>query len=99
MKFSEAMLKGYQMAGGRQFHGGTYAPADDNWNKPSRVCVLGAATLALSGCAGGTGASTFTTLGPEVREFCAAWGIRPEDLNDEGMPWEHIYGMAVAAGL
>ncbi len=33
------------------------------------------------------------------RAFFDAWGHFPEDLNGDGLPWEHVDGMAVAAGL
>lgn len=91
MKFSEAMLKGYEMVGGRQcknvFHRGN--PFD-----PDSVCVLGAVSLGDHGNAlGGHIGWSFSAA------FKCKWGVYPANLNDEGMPWEHIYGMAVAAGL
>lgn len=83
MKFSEAMLKGFAEVDGRQCTG-AYSRRDAK-GRLAR-CAIGAA------CAGGWSAST--------GGFIAAWGVSVYEANDEeGLPWEHIYGMAVAAGL
>lgn len=83
MKFSEAMLKGYMTNGGRQCRG-EYSRVDAS---EVSYCPIGAAI------AGGyTGLASL--------EFFDAWGVTPITANDsEELPWEHIYGMAVAAGL
>lgn len=94
MKFSEAMLKGFRKVNGHQFFGGYYADRPGGF--PRSVCVLGAANL---GAYGDPWSYPFHTGCGAVDRFANAWGLKPQDLNDEGMPWEHIYGMAVAAGL
>lgn len=89
-KLSAAILCGYKLVDGKQ-HFGDYANKDG-----SAVCVLGAVNLCL------TGDPRKEYVGPLAADqdrFRKAWGDWAEDLNDEGMPWEHIYGMAVAAGL
>lgn len=83
MKFSEAMLKGFEMVGGKQCRG-TYTEWDI-YLRPVAHCALGAA---IAG--GWKGADAGVQR---------AWGICVAELNDKGMPWEHIYGMAVAADL
>lgn len=92
MKFSEAMLKGYEMVGGKQYRG-DYYPTGDCCSAPTQVCVLGAVNLGDHGDALGAAGWEFSN------RFYNAWGVRATSLNDMGMPWEHIYGMAVAAGL
>lgn len=91
MKYSEAMLKGFEMVDGRQCK---YL-LGDSFTKPTRVCVNGAVNLAVRGdpykwAAGSNRAS---------ERFEKAWGIRPAFANNEGLHWTEIYGMAVAAGL
>jgi len=93
MKFSEAILRGFEMVGGKQCKG-YYCPREDDPRKPGAVCVLGARNLCLTGDATEE-PGRFTD--PDSDDFCDAWGIHPSTLNDEGMPWEHIYGMARAA--
>lgn len=98
-KFSDLMLCGFQKVGGRQ-HFGAYCPLTDNPAHPSAVCVRGAANLCDFGQAD-PGASTdhYERDRARVWAFYCAWDVNPHELNDEGMEWEHIYGMAVAAGL
>jgi hypothetical protein len=98
MKFSEAILCGYEKVNGRQHIGGYSNCAE----KPEELalCVLGAGSLCLIGQA----RMTSDSLAFE-EAFEKAWGFNPAALNDgrmegtEPMPWEHIYGMAVAADL
>ena len=92
MKFSEAMLKGYEKVGGKQWHRG-YCPIKDSMRAPTRVCVLGAINLAEYGNVSGSSGWNF------AKAFYRQWGVLPEELNDEGLHWTEIYGMAVAAGL
>lgn len=100
MKFSDAMLKGYMKVGGKQFtEGGSsvvgsarYFPKGDDPARPSCVCAVGAANLGFGRAANKDGDC-------EGASFHRHWGVDVADLSDEGMPWEHIYGMAVAAGL
>lgn len=93
MKSSEAMLKGFMAVNGRQTkgsmartrHGKPVATFDP---KAYRFCVLGATMK------GGGRPSGLTV------PFLAVYGVSPVFLNDEEkLPWEWIYGMAVAAGL
>ena len=96
MKFSEAMLKGYEMVGGVECHDGYFAGGTPR--KPVALCPLGACNLAVTGNALGT--NEFLSMRhPDVKQFRRVWGEHVMDLNEAGMPWEHIYGMAVAAGL
>lgn len=83
MKYSEAMLKGFEIVGGRQCRE-VYVQTNDA-GKPVAYCVNGAAMAV------GYSGSTYL--------FYETWGCLPHVLNDQGMPWEHLYGMAVAAGL
>jgi hypothetical protein len=89
MKFSEAMLKGFEQVNGRQCK---YDFALPVMGKPEAFCVLGAVSA-------GRGALGYSFWYADTDKFVRAWGVRPNALNDQGMPWEHIYGMAVAAGL
>ena len=91
-KFSSAILCGFKEVGGRQ-QLGTFSDGASDARCPRAVCVLGAISLCLNGDAESMGYGDFPQL------FADAWGIAPQDLNDEGMPWEHLYGMARAAGL
>jgi hypothetical protein len=89
--FSAAMLRGFERVEGNQVRGHY---VDGGWNNPTGCCVMAAVSLGSGG---------------DVRDrdyrwefanaFRKAWGVFPADLNDNGMPWEHIYGMTVAAGL
>jgi hypothetical protein len=96
-KFSSAILCGFKLVDGRQHIGGysNHAHGDS-----LAVCVLGAGNLCLTGVPRGSLESM------DFEEaFKKAWGFNPAALNDgrledsEPMPWEHIYGMARAAGL
>jgi hypothetical protein len=89
VKFSEAMLKGFEMVGGRQTKGQFCIGKPSS---PRAVCVHGAASLAVTGWADDWHYLPF-------ERFCQVWGMTPLDANDIGLPWEHIYGMAVAAGV
>lgn len=103
MKYSEMILEGFRRVDGRQTKDWFYEGGMST--NPLAVCVNGAANLALYG-------TSTPSNGPveddEVNQGCLAfeeaWGIHPTTLNDgdekmEGLPWEHIYGMARAAGL
>ncbi len=98
-KFSEAILCGYAKVNGRQHIGGYSNNAS---GAALAVCVLGAGNLCLSGDVWRTDASSRFE-----KAFTRAWGFNPAALNDgrlssgisEPIRWEHIYGMAVAAGL
>ena len=88
MKFSEAMLRGYAKVGGKQCFG-----------KEKRVvggrilayCPVGAAIR------GGMSREDATANNFAMRHV---WGDTVVMLNDHAtLPWEHIYGMAVAADL
>lgn len=89
MKFSEAMLKGFEKVNGRQAFNGQLLAKDGS------VCINGAANLAYTGDA--------TTWAEETLRACGAfadvWGEAPDLLNNNGLDWTEIYGMAVAAGL
>ena len=88
MKFSNAMLKGFAEVNGKQCKG-SYSRGP--FGNRTAYCAMGAAY------AGSGGKTPF----PEssLAKFFEQWGTTPISLNDDGMPWEHIYGMAVAAGL
>lgn len=86
MKFSEAILKGFEQVNGRQCHGRASEWID---GKPFAYCCFTAASV-----------GSIENLDRALREFKRAWGIGVITLNDDyNMPWEHVYGMAVAAGL
>lgn len=87
MKFSEAMLKGFQMVDGKQIKG-SYFKFDGR--DVIGCCAMGAVSL---------GSNRRLSRVDFDRNFQCAWGLPSDVINDEGMPWEHIYGMAVAAGL
>lgn len=93
MKFSEAMLKGFEQVGGRQCR---YVYREGSVTEPRTVCALGAYFL------GAYGAAECASLDEQddiTGQFKKAWGIFIQEANDMGLPWEHIYGMAVVAGL
>lgn len=105
IKASTAILRGYQQVNGRQhFEDYYFGPSAKH---PTRVCVLDARNLGATG----TAEYCFHSGEPEFEHaFKEAWGFFPSDLNDGGtfdrdeprmppLPWEHIYGMARAAGL
>jgi hypothetical protein len=98
MKFSEAMLRGYEKINGAQFFGGSYIPDGADPLNPPRACVLGAVNLGKYGRA-----DVVYGADPAISDACerfeAVWGELPQELNDNLMPWEEIYGMSVAAGL
>ena len=98
-KFSSAILCGYEKVGGKQ-HVGGYCRGDPE--KPAAVCVLGARNLCRTGSA--TVEEGEAQSNAECDRFKRAWGFLPQHLNDgmygaDRLPWEHIYGMARAAGL
>jgi hypothetical protein len=97
MKASEAMLMGFARTDGRQC--GTTYYSGGSMSAPRTVCVLGAINLARCGCAVPAGLHSYDQQDRFSQTFEKAWGIPPQDLNDAGMPWEHLYGMAVAADL
>lgn len=88
MKFSEAMLKGFEKVGGRQCRG--YMEVRHR-GRVTAHCAVGAAVRG-----GMTQCEAESSNGAMRR----AWGPSAIFLNDvERMPWEHIYGMARAVGL
>lgn len=99
MKFSKAMLNGFEKVGGKHYrqreaepgYGAYFPPGDDPMN-PSSVCATGAANLGFGRAANDDG----DYEGDSFEQF---WGVCVSELSDEGMPWEHIYGMARAVGL
>jgi hypothetical protein len=94
MKYSEAMLKGFEMVDGKQLKKGFVAYRTDT-NTPVAACAAGAVQLGLTG----KRTRTFSDASGFRFDFNRKWGVDPSVLNDEGMPWEHIYGMTRAAGL
>ena len=92
LKLSSAILCGFKKVDGKQYFGDFCAGEP---HKPSAVCVVGAVNLCLTGNARNQSEMPLE----EFDKFEEAWGERAYKLNDEGMPWEHIYGMAKAAGL
>jgi hypothetical protein len=93
-KFSTAILCGFKKVDGRQYFKDYCDRRHDDPTRPRAVCVLGARNLCVNGNATNT-----TGMVPQSMAFFDAWGEYPDELNDDGMPWEHIYGMARAAGL
>jgi hypothetical protein len=98
MKFSEAILKGYKTNGGRQC-------VDALEDGAGRMCVAGAYNMATQGA---PKAICDEEWSKSFQRFAAEWGIDPVVLNNnyqdrgdtnEPFPWEHIYGMARAAGI
>lgn len=102
MKYSTAILRGFKKVGGAQCVNHLYEGHDI---VPTAVCVNGAALLALHGSAEFDDDGPATAALSDMSDaFLAAWGIDPVDLNNglgdmPGLPWEHIYGMARAAGV
>lgn len=93
MKLSEAILKGYMTNGGRQCVGRL---VDDK----GALCVMGARNVGITGNPCDFG---FPFM-DDVIAFAREWGTPIVTLNNneadgEPFPREHIYGMAVAAGL
>lgn len=97
MKYSEAILKGFQRVGGRQYTHVYFYGADPA--NPIAACVLGALHLGLSGSARPMSQAAYNERDRFREAFAEAWGEVPDVLNDLGMPWEDLYGMSVAAGL
>lgn len=97
MKISEAMLKGYKKVGGQQSRGRYFLGTDER--RPTAVCASGAILLGATGKASPDDAPINVSLIPQYDSFTNEWGFHISHLNEDGMPWEHIYGMAVAAGL
>jgi hypothetical protein len=95
-KFSDAMLKGFAATNGKQCKDELFL---GDPRKPSRVCVNGAVCFGLTGTANFWVGSAGDELIRWSRSFAVAYGAAPHELNNEGMPWEHLYGMARAAGL
>jgi len=91
MKVSDAMLKGYAMVGRQCF--GTYCVGDPA--KPTAVCALGAARLAL------TGHVRVTTLRLRIAsdEFENRTGFTISEANDKGMSIEDIAGILKSEGM
>src|SRR5665213_4039598 len=93
MKVSEAILKGYKTNGGRQIVNSRH---DDG-----RMCVSGAFEMAMDGSPWVWGHDA--EWSEFAHAFRAEYGVDPVELNNNDgrtpVPWEHIYGMAVAAGL
>lgn len=94
MKYSKAMLKGYETNEGRQC---AHVLRDDS----GAMCVHGAINMGQHGHAE-------YNYGDEVErdkrlafmeKFEEVWGDRPHTLNNAGLDWMDIYGMARAAGL
>lgn len=97
MKYSEAILDGFKAVGGRQCRKHYYPPGERDPTKPTAVCILGALNL---GSCGSAYRNYHNGPGNVFAEaFERAWGFPPQELNDDGMAWEDLYGMAVAAGL
>lgn len=99
MKYSEAILKGYKSNGGKQCRYELHADS-------GAMCIQGAANLGANGSTHEWD-GPFLHAGECMAAFYEAWGIDPivannGDYREQGgemMPWEHIYGMARAAGL
>lgn len=103
MKYSAAILKGFKAVDGRQCKNEL---ARDERGRPAQgathphsVCVQGAALLATVGRADWDYGPADNLVDGASDRFETVWGIHPVDLNNGGMPWEHIYGMAKAVGL
>lgn len=97
MKPSEAILTGIIATNGRQMTRVYFGGADPC--KPNSVCILGALNLGGGGCAVPMGSASYAAKNDFCDEFLKVWGVEPQQLNDEGMPLDHLYGMTVAAGL
>ena len=95
MRFSAAMLKGFEMVGGRQ-HFGDYCAGDPT--RPVAVCAVGAAYLARHGNARKEDYLP-DSLVYNVDAFRRLWGMDVAEANDLRLPWEHVYAMARAAGI
>lgn len=91
MKYSDAMLKGFKKVNGRNCR---HVLAEGGDREPTALCVNGAANYGRNGSP-----YSFTGLSRAHTQFMKAWGFMPHVLNNNGLPWEEIYGMARAAGL
>lgn len=97
-RFSTAILCGFKKVDGRQ-HFGDFSNRDE---RALAVCVMGAAALCETGDPHTTDHDeAYRCRAAEASDiFRVVWGLWPTEANDsEQLPWEHIYGMAVAAGL
>jgi hypothetical protein len=86
------MLMGFEHFRGRQAFGASYTDGFERVNpdEATHACVMGAAIFAEPGA----------DVGAWNAAFAKVWGDYPACFNDdEKLPWEHIYGMAKAAGL
>jgi hypothetical protein len=98
MKFSEAMLKGFQAVNGRVCRDCGYRQGAVD--APVSVCAIGAAMFGANGYAAVRDVYELAMQDDFTAAFYAEWGVDIRELNDElGLPAEHLYGMAVAAGL
>lgn len=100
MKFSDAMLKGFEKVNGRVCRNSDYQEGSSLI--PESVCAMGAGFLGMYGRADAACRSrrAYKIQSDVAEKFIAAWGIDIRTLNDmDDMPAEHLYGMTVAAGL
>lgn len=95
-KISDAMLEGFRRVGGSQIKGRHFQGSPV---APVAVCASGAVLLGTFGCAEPDTTDAHYELLPTFVHFQHEYGITISDLNDAGVPWEDIYGMAVAAGI
>ena len=96
MKPSEAMLKGFEMAGGRQYRGGWFYDGP-NSKAPCGVCAMGAIRLGFSGDALG-GYPDMT--GQATLMFHESAGILVTEANDHlGMSIPEIAAILAEHGF
>lgn len=94
MKFSEAMLKGFEKVDGRQCVGKMRTRDADGCI--NAFCAVGAALDTEKGQEDLLAQEAFLMAHAAMKY---AWGFGPMELNDShNLPWEHIYGMARAVG-
>lgn len=93
MKYSTAMLKGYQQVGKQCKH----AFYNGDRNSPTSVCALGAVAMGTSGDAACIGFK-YPTRARVADKFFHSYGVTIAECNDSGMPIPDIAGMLKAIG-
>ena len=97
---SKAVIKGYsdERIQGRQCKRNYFQDSEGNWvflgPNTYQCCVLGAAAIGL-----GMGGDPAEAVAGLRLAFEKKVGIDPADLNNEGMDWRDIVGIAIAEGL
>jgi hypothetical protein len=92
VRLSEAILEGFKKVNGKQCKGVYYRGSFD---VPRAVCASGAVNLATLGHAYTSGRQS-RRIRSQINAFHRAYGTNLVVLNDSGVDWRDIYGMAKA---